>query len=385
MDIRSVLKKSATAVGLAAYTFVVAELCVRAMNPQALMPRYITGTPWGVRGNIPGAAYRHRTPEVNVQYRINAQGIRADDDVSFDKPSGTCRVAMFGDSFFMGYELNLPDTIARQLESQLRQNGYRVDVLNFAVSGFGTGEMLRTYEAYASRFDPDVVIFQWHATDLEDNVRSGLYSLENEKITPAARTYLPSVAIQDMLMRSQLYRLIADNSHFYSWVRERAALLVKRLLLQLNEIRVSGAAHASVVGETKTSEPIVAPPQYPNMLAAYLLKYAKDEITGARRSFVVVDIPEPTSRTQFKSVWNLLPPQIVSGIDVVNAAETFKPLASANTKLYYERGHGHITPLAAHALAREVALRVEHLSAFKQCVSPSSKPVDGQLSSPLSR
>ena len=370
MNLSSTLKHIVIVGCLALYTLAVAEVCVRAMSPQPLMPRYITGTPWGVRGNIPNVVYRHKTPEVNVEYRINSQGMRANQDFSFAKATDTCRVAMFGDSFFVGYELDLRDTIASQLEAELRGAGYRVEVLNFAVSGFGTGEMLRAYEGYGRQFDPDLVIFQWHSSDFDDNLRSGLYALENGQLVVAASEYLPSVSIQDTLMKWQVYRLIADNSHLYSWARERTAVYVKRLLLESR--RVSGNAHAS--GSADVQEPQAeSATSYPKQLSAALLRQAYESVRGAERSFLVVDIPDPSGRLLFTSSWDQLPPADVIGIDAVKASDVFAPLASPETKLYYERGHGHITPLAARTLARAIAERIHKPNALEHCRNETSR------------
>jgi hypothetical protein len=184
---------------LAAYALLFAELFLRIFAPQAIMPRYVTGTPWGVRGNIPNATYWHQTPEVTVQYRINSQGMRADRDYSVAKPEGTCRVAVYGDSFFVGYELPYSQTYAVRLEQELQAAGIHAEVLNFSVSGFGQAEMLRAHERFGRKFDPDVVLFEWHSTDPDDNVRSGLYRLEHGTVTPTNATYLPSIAVQDRL------------------------------------------------------------------------------------------------------------------------------------------------------------------------------------------
>ena len=185
---------------LVIYSLVVAELFIRLFDPQALVPRYVTGTPWGIRGNIPNARYWHQTPEVKVQYRINSQGMRADRDYPLQKPAGTCRIALFGDSFFVGYELDLKDTFATQLEQQLRAEGFNAEVLNFSVSGFGTAEMLRQYEKVGRTFDPDIVLFEWHSTDPDDNVRSSLYRLQNGTLRTYRNRYLPGVPVQDFLM-----------------------------------------------------------------------------------------------------------------------------------------------------------------------------------------
>jgi len=138
------LRRALLAVALVVYTLLFAEGYLRVFDPQPLMPRYITGTAWGVRGNIPRARYWHHTPEVDVEYRINAQGLRADQDYPFAKPAGTCRVGIFGDSFLFGLEVDIRDGFADRLEKRLAQRGMRVQVLNFSVGGFGTAEMLQT-------------------------------------------------------------------------------------------------------------------------------------------------------------------------------------------------------------------------------------------------
>src|SRR5262245_36891666 len=86
----------AAAIGLLAYTLLFSERFIRLMAPQPMFPRYITGTPWGVRGNIAGAQYWHSSPEVDVEFRINRLGMRDDRDFALEKPLGTCRIAVFG-------------------------------------------------------------------------------------------------------------------------------------------------------------------------------------------------------------------------------------------------------------------------------------------------
>lgn len=369
------LHRAAVVIGLGLYSLFVAEVCVRVLQPQPLMPRYITGTPWGVRGNIPHAVYRHRTPEVDVEYRINGEGMRSDREVAFEKPVNVCRVAMVGDSFFVGYELDLQDTLAQQLETRLRQAGYRAEVLNFSVSGFGTAEMLRTYERYMIKFDPDVVIFQWHHTDTNENLLSNLYTLNNDQVVPTNEVYLPAVALQDVLMKWRLYRLIADNSHFYSWVREGVALSVKRAWVGLRTLRLVGFAQATPVKDRKPAADAeqtaareeAASRLYLGTLSARLLKYSQQKVTRAGSAFLVVDMPWQRNRTIFQSSWNQLPANIVENIDVIHAKDTLQPMASPNLKLFYERGHGHITPVAAHAIAEVVARRVAALAPMQSC------------------
>ncbi len=123
------------------YALFFSELFLRYLSPQALVPRYVTAAPWGIRGNIANAVYRHHTPEVDVELRINPQGMRDNRIFPQIKPQGTCRIALFGDFYFMGFEAELEDSIAYQLEQNMRSAGFRVEVSNFAVSGFGNAEM----------------------------------------------------------------------------------------------------------------------------------------------------------------------------------------------------------------------------------------------------
>jgi hypothetical protein len=372
MNARRILRGLAIVLALTGWGLVVAEACVRVMDPQPLMPRYITGTAWGVRGNIPGATYRHHTPEVDVGYRINSQGMRAERDFPEAKPEGTCRVAMVGDSFFVGYELQQDETIAHRVEKALEASGLRVEVLNFAVSGFGTGEMLRTYEKRMRAFDPDAVLLQWHESDFDDNTRSGLYRLDDARLAPAADAYLPSVEVQDLLMKSWLYRVVADHSQLYSWVRERAALLVKDALLKAQQGR-----HPSATPAEPAQSAAGAGPDEAALLSAALLRAFRDEVAADGRELLIVDIPAPLSRVKLESSWGRLPADGVAGLPVLHAADVFAPMLSPDRKLYYERGHGHITPLAAEALGAAIARRLEPALSKRNC-GASPPPVSAR-------
>jgi hypothetical protein len=345
-------------IALITYALVFSELFVRLLCPQPLIPRYVTGTPWGVRGNIPNARYWHHTKEVTVQYRINGQGLRADQDYPLLKTPGTCRIAVFGDSFLMGYELDLSDTFATRLERALRDQGCRVEVLNFSVSGFGTAEMLRTYEAFARKFDPDVVMFSWHNSDADDNVRSGLYQLNNGKLEGGNRTYLPGVSTQDFLMRWRLYRLVADNSQLYSLLRERFAGFTKQLLVQFRQERHQGSKTGDTLdADTGDEEDAAraAQSQENIALSSALVARAAQEVTADGREFYLVEIPIRVSRVSFRSSVNVLSPEVRSQINIVSPLPAFMRAARPDLKLYYESGHGHFTPLGAEVLANQAA------------------------------
>jgi hypothetical protein len=336
-------------VGLIVYSAAFAEVFIRVFVQQPLLPRYVTGTAWGVRGNVPNARYWIHTPEVDVPYRINALGMRANREYPFDKPPGTCRVAMFGDSFFFGVEVSLGDSLAGQLERKLREHGVRAEVLNFAVGGFGTAEMLRTYEAFGRRFDPDVVIFSWDFSDPADNVRSGLYRLADGRLERANAVYLPGVGVQDFLMRFGLYRLLADHSELYAFLREKAYELARSR--QLHARGGAGPAEPAPADGEDEDDVKARNKQYAIELSSALLLRAHDEAVANGSEFLLVDIPIRVSRVNIRSSARVLPPAVSGRLQIVSATAALSRLARPDRKLFFEKGQGHLTPQAVDILS----------------------------------
>jgi hypothetical protein len=354
---------------LAAYTLMFSELFVRIVDPQAVMPRYITGTPWGVRGNIPNAHYRHHTPEVDVEYRINAQGLRADREYPPAKPPGTCRIAVFGDSFMFGLEADLKDTFADRLEKALRARGIAVEVLNFAVGGFGTAEMLQTYEQFGRKFDPDIVIFSWDLSDLNDNVRSDLYRLEQGRLERAHATYLPAIGIQDTLMRYRIYRFIADHSQLYTFVRERVNAFMKRRLLRVQKERLGAEQPAEAEEGAAPVEKDLDELQHRNKidLSVAILERAHEEVSGNGSDFYLIGIPARVSRTEFSSPLDVLPESARAQMAIISPEAAMRRAARPDLKLYYEKGLGHFTPAGIGILTGEAVKVLEGSPRLKSC------------------
>jgi hypothetical protein len=244
----------------------------------------------------------------------------------------------------MAYEVDLKDTFPARLEAKLRSAGIDVQVLNFSVSGFGTAEMLRTYEGFGRNFSPDIVVFGWNSSDLADNVRSDLYRLKDGQLVASSPTYLPSIDVQNFLMRSAIYRWIADNSHLYSLVRERAGLATKRLLTRIRQLRLPFSFTAATGDSREQTK------RYSAAVATALLQASKREVEKDGRGFVLVDIPNRLSRTSFSSSFDPMAGDL-RGLTVVRPLDAFRAAARPDRKLYYERGEGHLTPRGVDIVA----------------------------------
>lgn len=325
------------------YCLIFGELFVRIFSPAPLLPRYVTGAPYGIRTNVPNVQYWQTTPEVQVQFRINSRGIRSDQEYSYEKPPGQCRIVLFGDSFFMGYEVDLKDSFAYLLEQKLKVAGYSCQVINLAVSGFGTAEMLIALENEGLKYHPDIVVFQWHVTDPDDNVRSALFRLDKTgELVRANATYLPAIELSDWLSQFAIYRWLIENCQLYAAIRETIASRVKDLLATWRKKSTTTEKKDSIK-TTESSKTAVASP-YPLILSTRLLQAAQQLSQEHHAHFCVIEIPKRLSRTQYQSSLSDFSSEMREKLNMLSPLATFETHAHPDLKLYFEKGHFHLTP-----------------------------------------
>lgn len=125
------------------------------------------------RSDNPILFYELRPGATRELYSINSQGFR-DHECSEQKPAGTFRIVVLGDSIAWGHMLPLDQTFAKQLEARLNAKfDHKFEVLNFGVSGYSTQQEVELYRVRASRFHPDLVIVCYCLNDFgESSVES---------------------------------------------------------------------------------------------------------------------------------------------------------------------------------------------------------------------
>jgi hypothetical protein len=108
----------------------------------------------------PGAAGVWIT-EGKAHIAINAEGFR-DRDHALEKPPGTFRIAVLGDSMSEAFAVPLASTFWSVLEREMAQcaplKGRKVETMNFSVSGYGTAQALLTLRRNALKYAPDIVL-----------------------------------------------------------------------------------------------------------------------------------------------------------------------------------------------------------------------------------
>jgi len=125
--------------------------------------------------------------------RINSAGFR-DREHTRDKPSGTFRIAILGDSYSEALQVSIEQTFWALLESNLQQcrafNGRGVEVLNFGVSGYSTAQELLLLRQRVWDYAPDLILLAFLTfNDIQENSnllagdqRRPYFVLENERL-----------------------------------------------------------------------------------------------------------------------------------------------------------------------------------------------------------
>jgi len=115
-------------------------------------------------------------------FRTNSFGMR-DREYSLVKPPGTCRIALFGDSYSMGAGVTDEQSYATILENRLNQarpvagcDNY--EILNFAIGGYSAVQTALAAKVQIPKFDPDIVIYATAHNDSSWAMQRLAYAIE---------------------------------------------------------------------------------------------------------------------------------------------------------------------------------------------------------------
>ena len=147
--------------------FVVTELCFRIFLPQTLNP-FVYDPIVGIRQR-PGTFVAVTDGEVHYKY-VNSAGF-VDEERAKEKPSGTKRIIVLGNSFSQANQVDDDKDFTSVLQAKLRSEGYSYEVLNFGIRGMSVTQQYLTLREYALAYRPDIVIFATSFfNDVADNV-----------------------------------------------------------------------------------------------------------------------------------------------------------------------------------------------------------------------
>lgn len=196
---------------------VVIELLCRAFAPQPLALSY--RTPLGLTLHIPDATIRYARSEFDHPISINSLGLRGP-EVTLPKPPGSFRILILGDSFTEGKQVSFEETFARQLEGRLAAAlpDRQWEVVNAGVSGYGTADEIKFFEAYGHDLGADLVILGFFiGNDVMNNALSPFFAWKNGELVENPVRPLSRAQI----MRSRTAEFLTSHFHFVQFLRDR--------------------------------------------------------------------------------------------------------------------------------------------------------------------
>ncbi len=126
-------------------------------------------------GHTAGDKFFWTTESRELEIQINALGLR-DSDHSYEKPEGTSRILVLGDSFPEALQVRLEDGFSKVLEKALNVGAPKqIEVINAGVSGFGTDNALLFFTHEGFKYSPDIVLLTFY---VGNDVRNNWYPLD---------------------------------------------------------------------------------------------------------------------------------------------------------------------------------------------------------------
>jgi len=241
------LKRYSLRILLCAFGFVfallVSEIALRLAGWSA--PTFTTpDSQLGVR-LLPGAEGWWRE-EGETYLRINKAGFR-DRDHQKQKPPGTFRIAVLGDSYAEARQVPIDATFWSVLEQRLAScanlYGKRIEVLNFGVPGYGTAQELIMLRQQVWDYSPDMILL---AFSTGNDVRDNSPALSQDGPRPFFVYRNGQLVLDDSMLRARdstlpfrIWR--SPPGRMLAWFRQhsRVAQLVNRAQVWLSDYRIS--------------------------------------------------------------------------------------------------------------------------------------------------
>lgn len=189
------------------------------VNNVNLFPRYhseVEYEPYKIRRLRPNTEFYHTSVDGHWKFQINNQGYRNSFDFNIQKDSNEVRIITLGDSHTEGFEVHQNETYSSIITGELEQQKINANTYNMGVSGFGTDEQLITLKYFALKYKPDYVVVGFFANDYEDNLKTKLFTVLHDSLTPVGYENLPGVKILDRLNSFYLIRKLSEYSYLYS-------------------------------------------------------------------------------------------------------------------------------------------------------------------------
>lgn len=144
--------------------------------------------------------------------RINRYGHRGP-EMPIEKKKGVIRILGLGDSFTFGWGVEEDKTFLAVMAAGLRKAGYRVEVFNAGVPGWGIAHSLAYLLRDGVRFRPDLVVFTLFTDDFF------VSTIEQILKSPAARQNQEEDR-KFLVQKKNIWRSLRLNNVWFNYIRK---------------------------------------------------------------------------------------------------------------------------------------------------------------------
>ena len=194
-------------------------------------------------GGVTGYALKpsYESVEKRVVIRSNQWGMR-DREYTKEKPEGVYRVALLGASYEMGHAVEQDSVFKFVAEEILNEelagdDAPKIEILNFAVTGYGIIQFVEQAREFIWEFDPDVVFVAAHTADLWRSSGFIARAVRNEVPLPpelqeiaTAAGLRPDMTVAELQRKLHRKRLIGGDSYahdLYEWGYQEIAKICR--------------------------------------------------------------------------------------------------------------------------------------------------------------
>ena len=280
-----VLQALFLALAATVFTLFAAELVARMLAPQ-WAPQHAERSFWRHDpllgwSHKPGQHGVLRHPDFAVQVEISEQGFR-DALYPVERVEGLRRMLVLGDSFAWGFGVERDEILWNRLEA--RHPGW--EIINTAVSGYGTDQQLLFFQERGRAFAPDVVVLHFHENDLNDVAADRRYGYPKPHFSLGPEgLVLGNVPVPGLSLPWRVRRFLRESSYLFNRLQAMEQLLDSAGPRRLHAAGVAPGA----------APPVPAPTDPPDgrAVSAALLARLAQACRDAGAQLVVVSSPAP--------------------------------------------------------------------------------------------
>ena len=233
--------------------FVFIELGLRIINPQPIKPMLFAFDPQLGFIHVPNQKGRRSHPGAfSYTYSNNSYGLRANREYALEKTKDY-RIIILGDSFTYGIGVDDNQTLPFQIEIDLLNLGYSVEVINAGSAGKGTDYALKFFQTLGYKFKPDLTILCFTANDFIENEFSVYYKFSQDGKLVVNSLSNSVMKKKDLLRRLPLYNWLLTWSHLANFMKSKVANIIVAIEIS-RDIHTGWVYHYSTKGESYSNE-----------------------------------------------------------------------------------------------------------------------------------